>query len=365
MTLKYIIILTVFINVNLVLADAKFNIEDVKLKDLKGKVDNKKISNVSKEVLAYLKRGYDYDPIANHKGKYKGVNTPISKVVETLEFIQKIADEDIETGNNRLSSSQFIVKNFELIRWEADPNGVSQLAPSKPLLKNLPEDKILITKYYVKLGQGSHHKTQEKNISLYGLPFDEEGLSLEAGDSKKGVRFKFGKQEILKGVLDKPKVLAPTLVYLNRQDLEDSLMQGTIVVELEGTKKYFNVHRNNGIAYDRLKKPYEQERYWYFKEVNGILGYGKDTENKIAIETEVTVAGDIAFFGLGKVFLISRVENNETILRITVLADTGGAFENNQFQLDWLSGQYKNFADYQSNNKQISDYASVWLLVVK
>jgi hypothetical protein len=96
-----------------------------------------------------------------------------------------------------------------------------------------------------------------------------------------------------------------------------------------------------------------------------VLGYGKDSEYKIAIETEVTVAGDIAFFGLGKVFLISRIENGTKISRIVILADTGGAFQNNQFQLDWLSGFYKNFADYQENNKQISDYGDVWMLVVK
>jgi hypothetical protein len=170
-----------------------------------------------------------------------------------LEFIQRIAEEDLKSGNSRLSSSEFIEKNFKFVKWKADKKGVNELAPTKPLLKNLPEEQILITKYYVKKGIGSLQKSDEKNVSLYGLPFDEVGLALEEADKKKGVRFQFGKQDILKGVLDNPKSLAPTLVYLNRQDLEDTLMQGTIAVELEGGQKYFNVHRNNGIAYDRLK----------------------------------------------------------------------------------------------------------------
>lgn len=354
-----------FLGVNFAYADAEFKWEEIILKDQKIKFDNDKFRKVSKEVLLYINRGQSFDPVAIHEGKIKSVNISLSKVIETLEFIQKIAEEDLKTGNNRLSSSDFIEKNFKFVRWNADMNGVNQLAPSKPLLKNLPEEQILITKYYVKRGAGSLQKTDEKNVSLYGLPFDEIGLSLEEADKKGGVRLQYGKQEILNGVLDKPKPLAPTLVYLNRQDLEDTLMQGTIVIDLEGTKKYFNVHRNNGIAFDRLKKPFDQERYWYFKEVKGVMGYGKDSEVKIPIETEVTVAGDIAFFGLGKVFLISRLENGAKVSRLVILADTGGAFQNNQFQLDRLSGYYSNFADYQENNKHIGDYGSAWILVVK
>lgn len=363
--MPFVFLFLVFLLASSVFADAEFKSEEVTLKNQEIKGDNEKFRKVASEVLMYLDRGQAFDPEAIHEGKLKNVNVTLSDVKATLEFIKKIAEEDIKTGNNRLSQSEFIEKNFKFVRWKADRQGVNQLAPSKPLLKNLPEDQILITKYYVKQGHGSPNKTAEKNVSLYGLPFDEAGLSLEEADKKRGVRFQFGKQEILKGALEQPKLLAPTLVYLNRQDLEDSLMQGTIVVELENKKKYFNVHRNNGIAYDRLKKPFDQERYWYFKEVKGVLGYGKDAEVKVAIETEVTVAGDIAFFGLGKVFLISRLENGVRIFRIVILADTGGAFQNNQFQLDWLSGYYGNYAEFQQTNKNNGDYGSVWVLVLK
>lgn len=348
-----------------IFGDAKFKEEKITISEGKIKGDKEKLRFVSKEVLGYLNRGNAYDSEAIHDTEFSGIKVSLEDVKETLKYIQKIAEEDLIKGQNRLQSAEFIEKNFTMVRWTADPDGVKKLAPIKPLLNQLPPEQVLVTKYYVKLGQGSIKKTEEKNISLYGLPFDEVGLNLEEGDKKNGTRFRYGKQEILNGILDGAKPLAPTLVYLNRQDMEDALLQGTIVVDLDGVKKYFNVHRNNGIAYDRSKKPFEQERFWYFKEVKSVLGYGKDADNKIAIDSEVAVAGDITYFGLGKVFLISRNEGGETIYRIVILADTGGAFQKNQFQLDWLSGQYKDTADYQQNNKHIADYASVWMMIRK
>jgi membrane-bound lytic murein transglycosylase len=95
------------------------------------------------------------------------------------------------------------------------------------------------------------------------------------------------------------------------------------------------------------------------------LGYGKDADYKIPIAPEVTVAGDIFNLGLGKLILLSTVENGKTHYRLTILADTGGAFANNQFQLDWLSGYYRDWDHYYQANKHRNDYSEVWLLLKK
>lgn len=82
-------------------------------------------------------------------------------------------------------------------------------------------------------------------------------------------------------------------------------MQGTILVQFsDGGQAFFNVDRNNGIPFVKGVSPYEQRRYWYFREVAAIKGYGSTIENKINIEPEVTFAGDVWNIGLGRVVVI-------------------------------------------------------------
>ncbi len=160
----------------------------------------------------------------------------------------------------------------------------------------------------------------------------------EAEKRPKLLRFRYGKQAILQGALQHHKV--PVLAYLTREDLETALMQGTITVDFGPgyQRKIFNVHRNNNIAYDKNKRPYEQERYWYFKEVKGIKGYGKDAEHKITVANQATFAADLQQFGLGKVLMVQYPDKHGKIVsRAGVLADTGGAFEHNLFQVDFLT----------------------------
>lgn len=324
---------------------------------------------VADETLKYLNKGRQYDPDAIHGGQLSGVKADLDRVKQTLAFLCTISKQDQAAGRkSRLTDPAFIQQEFEFVRWYPDREAAAKVAKDKPLLQKLPEDKILQTKYYVRIADGSQTKSASHSQALYGLPYDEAKLTLAQADKlgKKITRFQLGKQEIVRGALEQKPLRAPALMWLSREDLEGALLQGTAVFPSDNNGyRYFNVHRSNGIPYNRLVPPEQQQRYWYFKEVKSVLGYGKDADYKIPIAPQVTVAGDIVNLGLGKLILLATPERGTVHYRLTVLADTGGAFANNQFQLDWLSGYYRDWADYYQDNKHRGDYSLVWLLLKK
>lgn len=326
------------------------------------------LCQVATETLKYIDKGQSYDPVAIHGGKIPGATVSVADIRATLLYICKIANEDQATGRkSRLTDPNFIQQHFNFVRWLPDQAGAAKLAKNKPLLQKLPADKILQTKYFVKIADGSPVKTPQQNQALYGLPYDEAKLDLATADAlgKKITRFQLGKQEIVRGALEKTPLRAPVLFWLSREGLEGALLQGTAVVPSGKGYRYYNVHRTNGIPYDRTKTPEQQQRYWYFKEVQSVLGYGKDADYKIPIKPEVTVAGDIPQLGLGKLILLATPESGVMHYRLTILADTGGAFANNLFQLDWLSGYYRGWPDYFAANKHRGDYSQAYLLLKK
>jgi len=202
---------------------------------------------------------------------------------------------------------------------------------------------------------------------IYALPKDEQALTLEQANMRPNlVRLHYGKQAILGGALSGKNV--PVLAYVSRDDLESALMQGTIIVDLGGSigQKTLNVHRNNNISYDRMKLPYEQERYWYFKQVDGIKGYGKDSDHKITVYSGVTFAADLTQFGLGKLLMVQSPEKNGTVVtRVGIFADTGGAFTNNLYQVDYLAGSYKGKDAYLQATRHLPDYVNAYFMVLK
>lgn len=319
---------------------------------------------VAEATRDYLALGPAYDPDAIHGGLDASVQAPVARIKATLDYICQIWREDQRSGQSRLSDPAFIEREFELLRWHPDRRRAAELSSGKPLLERLPEDRLLLTKYYVRLAEGSSVHAAETPHALHGLPYDEAHLSLEDADARANqlTRYRYGKQAILTGILEQQR-LAPVLVWLSRADLEGALLQGTAVVEMAQQRRYFNVHRNNGIAYDRTQRPESQERYWYFKEVDGVLGYGKDAHHKIPVRPGVTVAGDVFQLGLGRLILLRTEEHGQPTFRLTILADTGGAFHDNLYQLDWLSGYYRDWNDYHAHNRHISDYAQGWLLL--
>lgn len=344
-------------------AQVKFVKEQPQLQATAWASDPARLCAVAKETLLYLNKGAAYDPLAIHGGKVEGASFPLDRVKSTLSYLCELA----KNNPAALTDPTFIAEHFEFIRWHPDVAGAHKIAKQKPLLANIPSDKLLQTKYYVRIADGASQKTAQQNQALYGLPYDEAHLDLATADAlgKKITRFQLGKQAIVKGALEQQPLRAPALVWVSRDDLEGALLQGTAVVPSGKDFRYYNVHRTNGIAYDRKITPEQQERYWYFKEVRSVLGYGKDADYKIPIQPEVTVAGDIAQLGLGKLILLATEEHGSITYRLTILADTGGAFANNLYQLDWLSGYYRGWDDYYAANKHRADYSATWLLVKK
>lgn len=346
-------------------AEPRFEKQSLDLKNKKISLNTQKLLNVIEEVLSYWQKNKEIDKEALHGGYCQGIDQSSERLLLTLQAFKKILEEDKTKQNQHLQNIDFLSKNFDFFRWYPDAEAINRLANSKPILQQMPKDHILITKYYVKSAVASAEKTPLYSQAMYGLPFDEANLSQIEGDRLKGTRFQFGKQAIYKGALDLPKPLAPTLIFVSRKDFEDALLQGTLIAQINQKELVFNVFRNNGVAYDRTKTPEDQERFWYFRPVKGLLGYGKDSDNKVKIETEVVVAGDVPYFGLGRIFLTKRIEFGETVLRLLLLADTGGAFNENRFQLDWLSGQFNGYSDFQKFNKNITDFAEVYILLKK
>ena len=310
----------------------------------------------AKQTLDYLNRGTDYDPDVIHPGKIYPIS--LSRVKATLQFICQNQD--------KLNNPEFLQTHFDFIRWQPDIQYATQFSASKPLLKNIPNDRILMTKYYVHLAKASTHPSTDKPYAIYALPADEQNLTIEQANRRPDlIRFHYGKQAILAGALNGKNV--PVLAYVSRDDLESALMQGTIIADFGGAigTKTLNVDRNNAIAYDRVKPPYEQNRYWYFKRVDGIKGYGKDSEHKITIQTGVTFAADLAQLGLGKLLMVQYAGQSGVITRAGILADTGGAFANNLYQVDYLAGSYQGKEAYLNATRHLPDYVSAYLMVLK
>jgi hypothetical protein len=344
-------------------ANAQFLLEaDPKLNgDIQ--VDTADLCNVANNTVDYIKTFPD-DKFAVHAGTIiEGID--IKRVVKTLKFLCNLP-------SNKKLTKKYLVENFDFYRWLPDKKQANKIANNstnkvkKRLLTNIPEQQIFITKYYTKLLKADENPSEKFNQALYALPYDEMSFSLEEAEEKKGnlTRFKYTRQQIINGALLENKLAKP-LIWLTEEALHDVLLQGTGVVELDGSKRYFNVHRNNGIAYDYTLGKREQARYWYFSEVPSTLGYGKTLANKIAIKSNVTFAGNVKQLGLGKLFLINYNVGEKVINNLGVLADQGGAFDNNLFQLDFLRGSYYGWKDYYQNNKHLPDYANTWLMLVK
>ncbi|KTD76644.1 hypothetical protein Lwal_2366 [Legionella waltersii] len=320
-------------------------------------IHTKELCLTAQNTLSYLNKGSEYDPQVIHGGKILPI--PLERVKKTLVFVCN--------NQSKLNDPQFIKQHFEFIRWYPDTSKAKKLSKGKPLLQHLPTDKVLMTKYFVHLAKASTKPSSLRPYALYALPADEANLSLEAANAIPNLtRFKYGKHAILKGALNHKPVKA--LAYLTRDDLETTLLQGTVVADFGPPigKKIFNVHRNNNIAYDRSKGPYEQERYWYFKEVDGIKGYGKDAEHKITVYPEVTFAGDLNEFGLGRLLFIQYKNNTgQTQSKMGILADTGGAFDFNLYQIDYLAGSFSGKEGLYKATRSLPDYVEAYFMLVK
>ena len=299
-----------------------------------GKADivlkQKELSDQIDAVLNYFHTYKGDDPSAVNAGIFSRLGITLADVEATLRFSRKIIDEDREKGVPcRLTDPKFLNEHFQVIQWFPFRSGHSSAR------------EIRLTKYAVFTIKGNLEKTTVYKYALYALPFDEKGMSLKEAEKKKDSlsRFRYTKQQVLDGVYEDGG--AVPLIWVTRDGLEESLMQGSICVELpNGEKRYYNVDRNNGFSYDpRIRNPRDQKRYWYFGRVDQPRGYGMDIQSQMPIFPDAAVAGDVYNLGLGKLMGISyNGKDGERKIRLVILADTGGAFSPNLYQLDYYCG---------------------------
>ncbi len=309
------------------------------------------------EILSYFEKHATTDNIAAKPGILSRLGVTLLDVESTLDFIKQALDEDISNGRRlRIRNPEFLEKHFRMIRWY-------------PFNGKKSRDKIRITKYAIFTIKGQGTKSPVFKYALYSLPHDELNLSPEEikKTGKKLSRFKYTKQQAISGVYDNGG--ATPLVWLTRKGLEEALLEGSICVAFpDGTKKYYNVNRNNGISWDpEIKNQWHQKRYWYFKEVKQPRGYGMSIDSQISIFPYAAIAGDVYNLGLGKLIGMSykTAGDDRKKMRIGVLADTGGAFTPNLHQLDFYAGIFIDRKDYENKIKTLPKYAEVYLMVLK
>ncbi|MFN6466038.1 MAG: hypothetical protein RMZ41_030045 [Nostoc sp. DedVER02] len=277
----------------------------------------------------------------------QGVTVP--DVLNTLNFMIAVLKEDIANNRaTRLQDSNFINTNFRVIKWSAyNP-------------KNKQQKQLRITKYAVFTHPGSRKKTSTFNTPIYSLKEN-------ANNDKFYTRYT--KQDVLSGIYEpggREFGKVTSLAYLTRNGLEEAIMEGTILINFtDGNKAFFNVDRNNGISYIRGLKATAQKRYWYFRKVDAIKGYGYKIDAKISVKPGVTFAGDVLNIGLGKVVVIEHTQGGRKHLRMGVIADTGGAFLPNLYQLDFLAGIFKSKKEFGQNISQLPEYATAYFLIKK
>ena len=318
-----------------------------------GKLPNRQINFNQADLLIVLKNTRQYfqkysqeDPDIQRAGILLTQGVTVKDILKTLDFMIFVLEEDITNNRTtRLQDANFINANFRVIKWSAHN-------PENPRQKQLR-----ITKYAVFVHTGSRQKTSKYNTPIYAI---NEELSQNKFYTQ------YTKQDVLSGIYEpggKEFGKVKSIAYLTRNGLEAALMQGTILVNFtDGTKEFLNVDRNNEMSYIRGLKATAQKRYWYFKEVDAIKGYGYKIDAKISIKPGVTFAGDVLNIGLGKIIII---EDNQNQLKMGVIADTGGAFLPNLYQLDFLAGTFASEKDFEQYIQKLPEYTNAYILVKK
>ena len=279
------------------------------------------------EVLAALREGDS--PLAT-AGLFSELGVSLDDVVDTLELVVRVAEEDRGREHQRLQDPRWIAANFEVLRWRPDR------ASARRRKIDLDDGRIRLTKYVVYSVQGSPVRTERYDTALYAAPADD------------GLRARLTRMDVYAGAFDdggEAAGQAIPLIWLTRHGSNQALMQGTIEVSVpDGSVRLYNVHQNNGVPWDpAIKDPNRQARYWYFREVEGVLGV-----EQIPLRPRVAVAGDVYNLGLGKLIALEWPTERGLELRLAVLADTGGAFQPNLFQLDYLAGTFPSEAEYRA-----------------
>ncbi|MDZ8052993.1 MAG: hypothetical protein RMX68_002900 [Aulosira sp. ZfuVER01] len=321
-----------------------------------GKLPTAKMNFKATDLLTVLSNTRKYyqdyaaqDPDILRKGLLDTQGVTVEDVLKTLDFMIAVLKADIANNRTtRLQDPNFINNNFRVIKWTA----------YNPKSKN--QKQLRLTKYAVFVHPGSQKKTSTYNIPVYSLKDN-------IGTDKFYTRYT--KQDVLSGIYEpggKEFGKVEPLAYLTRNGFEEALMEGTILIKFtDGTQGYFNVDRSNEIPYVRGLKATAQKRYWYFRKVDAIKGYGYKIDAKISIKPGVTFAGDVLNIGLGKVIVLEHNRGGRKQLQMGVIADTGGAFLPNLHQLDFLAGIFQNYNDFGRYVSTLPEYTTAYILVKK
>lgn len=303
---------------------------------------------VAKDTLKYFNHNYEnrrdfLDPVG-----FRNVLSA-EKVKNTLNFVISTIEDDVRDGvKPRILDYEFLKENFKFIKWLPDDKTSKKSNVYTPLNGN-----IRLTYYSIFCVNGHSKKEGKYSCALYALK-DES------------IRAKYTKQEIIAGALELPcnkKKVAP-IAWVSRDALEKA--QGMTIVKMpDCSYKILNIYKHNGFDYDKtIKGSKQQKRYWFFKESAQSQEAIQSLKNKILSRKNVIFSGDIYNIGLGKLIAI-KYQNpltSEDEFRLGVLADTGGAFFNNLYQLDMFAGIFSSKKKLAAHRKNIPDTAEAYIL---
>jgi len=291
----------------------------------------------------------------------KPINDFISdkEVKKTLQFISKAKNSDL--------SLDFLKKNFTFLRWHCDQKGAkkNRVSSNHRWRQGGKQglDEIKLTHYAVFSGKGSYFKRKGYDCALYKIKSKKFGES---------IRFKYTKQRVLRGLFEGQRFSkhVKPLVWVSRKTLEDALLQGSIITHMpDGKKRLFTVAQDNAIPWvsPTVKSLRDQGRYWYFREVVKDKNKINRRHRKQVSLNQVIFAGDVKRLGLGKTILIRYDDpcTRQKKILVGILADWGGAFENNLYQLDLFAGVRKSRKDFQERINHFPTTVEAYILKLK
>ncbi|MCA9488633.1 MAG: hypothetical protein KC621_01880 [Myxococcales bacterium] len=290
--------------------------------------DPQAVGAVARETARELLEQYaEGTPLAT-TGALAEVGVGLRDVLDTLRLIARVAAEDEGADHQRLTDPEWLRTNLRALDWHPDLAGAAERGIA------LSAEQIRLTNYVVYESPACPERAPGCDTALYAVPDDE------ADGGPPGLRLQYTRMDVYGGVYEPGGASAGRarpLVWMSREHANQALMQGSVIALMpDGARRVFNVHQNNAIPYDPKQKDMNrQARFWYFREVDDILGVAR-----IPLVPGAAVAGDVQDLGLGQLLGLTWTDRAGEHLRLVVLADTGGAFEPNLFQLDWLGGTF-------------------------
>ncbi|MEM6925895.1 MAG: hypothetical protein AAF602_03115 [Myxococcota bacterium] len=282
---------------------------------------------VAREAASNLRRLQGTDSPVGTPGLLSELGITLDDVLRTLDHISRVAYEDRDAPVQRLQDPTWIAEHFETLHWQPD----QKRAMTRKI--ELSDEEIRLTKYVIYTVPGSHERTGRFDTALYAAPRRVDGREPD-------IQYRLTRMDVYAGAYEpggRAAGRARPLVWLTRDAVNQALLQGTIRVNVPGeATRMYNVHVNNGRAWQPGTADQSlQPRYWYFREVDKIFGV-----EQTALRAEAAVAGDVYNLGFGKLVALEWPAEEGTELRLAILADTGGAFQPNLFQLDFLAGEF-------------------------